>query len=372
MKIGILISNPFHHYELTEGVARKMNSKGHQVKYISICRLRRLPDPVEKIASLGLPLSILPLQLKIIRPSSGAKVLGSSNSLKRKILHWLVWQLLLRRFIKKETEELDILLLMNDVANPYDSIISSTSKGKLKTVLLQEGIRFDLPNEEDATIYGSNADYVLSWGEKSSKLFMARRKYPYNTVYITGSPRFDKQRRKYQDYPVNSSVLGVFTNPIDDQGYLSTDLKHSLVVKLINKLTDNARENGIHIILKPHPREDAERYQKELKQYDVEVLRCSIDEAIKQVGAGIVFGSTVGLELLAANRPIGQCKIPDYGYVFDYVSSGAAFPIDLEKAFTMDNIFTRPAQPKYLTSHLREGDSCERICEIIEEIEKAN
>lgn len=365
MKIGILLSNPNHHLELTDCVAIKLRDLGHEVKYISICRLRRLPDPVEKIQSMGLQLAVLPIQLKNAKPSTGAQALGGSNSIKRKVLQWLAWQMLLRPFLKREAARLNAVLLMNDTAFPYNFIISHLQSRSIKTFLLQEGIRFDLPNEKDLTTYGSTADYVFSWGEQSANLFRLRRQGRENTVCVTGSPRFDKQRELYSHFDKGKKVLGIFTNPIDDQGFLTTDSKHELVIALVSQIVDQARRMNIQVELKPHPREDIERYRADLKPLGVTVLSCSIHEAIERAGAGIVFASTVGLELIAANRPIAQCSLPHHGFVFDYVSSGSAQPIQVGLPFDIVQIFNQSPSLNYLNSHLEEGNSCERTVNML-------
>ena len=50
----------------------------------------------------------------------------------------------------------------------------------------------------------------------------------------------------------------------------------------------------------------------------------SLANPISWVTTAIVMASTVGLEALLYDVPLGLLEIPGYGYIYDYVASGAA------------------------------------------------
>ena len=289
-----------------------------------------MASPEEQFNSAGLDyikFSDLPQNLK---PSSGKQALGKSDSKLRALVRLVFWLLKLKPFIKKSLMGFDRVLLMNDAAFPGDKICNWLKANSIPFYLLQEGIRFPLPNETD-TKYGANgAEKVLAWGERSAKHFRAIVS-PSTEVVVTGSPRFDKFIADIQSYSTKTAdqkILGVFTNPIDDQGFCDHKTKLMLFESFVQRAAQQLKEGEIKLGIKCHPREDIDEYLTIAQQYtEAFKLPNSIIEAIATVDAGVVMASTVGLELLGAAKPIAQMEIPGHGYVFDYTESQATIKI---------------------------------------------
>jgi len=369
VKLAILITNPNHHLELTLGLAKRWKEKGDEVKYVSLCEMRRMPSPVETFEGEGLDFvrfAELPGNLK---PSSGKKSLGKSNSRLRALVQKAFWLIKLKPFIKASLKDVDKVLLLNDAAFPGDRICRWLKGKKIPFYLMQEGIRFPLPAETEVKYGGGGAEKVLSWGKRSAAHF---GKVVENTteVAVAGSPRFDSFLQQVNSAPDprgTEKILGVFTNPIDDQGFCSKEKKLALFESLILRSAGYVNQNGITLGLKCHPREDVSEYLKIAHRHvhKVEELPRNIMEAILKVNAGIIMASTVGLELLGAKRPIAQMEIPGFGYVFDYTDDGSVVKIPVEGDFDLTGLFEDKVDLTYFEEHVESGDSVKRMYQLI-------
>lgn len=367
MNIAILITNPNHHLELTLPVATRLVDQGVSVKYISLCELRRMKTPGDLFDSHKIPYTQMKALAGDMKPSTGSQSLGDSNSLKRRLLRRAFWLLKLRKFVVQSLKGVDQVILLNDAAFPGDMICELLTSRKIPFYLMQEGIRFPLPVETESQYGGNGAAKVLSWGEHSAEHFNSVKKV-HTQVVSVGSPRIDKQ----YDFFLNShkadqqSVLGLFTNPVDDMGYTSFDEKIELVKTFVEKFSSIINSEGIHVLIKSHPREDPSKY---LEVVEPHIEQCSIstdgiNDAINKVDVGVIMASTVGLELMMAAKPVIQLKLPRYGYVFDYTSAGSAIPVDelderrFKACFAPDN----ERNSAYLSSHFANlGQSAEAI-----------
>lgn len=331
MNIGILITNPNHHLELTLPVATRLVKEGVDVKYISLCELRRMHTPVDVLEKASLPYVQMKALAGDLKPSTGSKSLGDNNSLKRKVLRKAFWLLKLRKFISGAVKGLDKVLLMNDAAFPGDMICDLLHKKNIPFYLMQEGIRFPLPNEVASQYGGNGAVKVLAWGEHSAAHFISVKQARTEVVAV-GSPRIDRQYAYFQNNQKDGQrpVLGIFTNPIDDMGYTSFDEKLGLVRDFAEQYSSFISAQKIEVFIKTHPREDPQAYLAVVRPFlpDCMVVEGSINDAIRRVDVGVIMASTVGLELMIAGKQVIQLKLPRYGYVFDYVSNGPAKPVD--------------------------------------------
>ncbi|KOF03282.1 hypothetical protein OB69_08285 [Roseivirga seohaensis subsp. aquiponti] len=370
MRLAILITNPNHHLELTIDVAKLIKAKGHQVTYISLCELRRMASPEDVFKSEGLDyikFGSLPQNLK---PSSGKQTLGKSDSKLRALVRLAFWLLKLKPFIKKSLLGFDKVLLMNDAAFPGDKICTWLKANSIPFYLLQEGIRFPLPNETE-TKYGANgAEKVMAWGERSAKHFRTIVS-PGTEVVVTGSPRFNKFLEDVRSYPVkdaNKKVLGVFTNPIDDQGFCSHEAKLELFERFVQRAAPQLKGMNIQLGIKCHPREDVQEYLTIANKYlpTIELPKSTV-EAILAVDVGVIMASTVGLELLGAKRKIAQLEIPNYGYVFDYHESADVLKIPVEGDFDLSVLFGAQAEISYFYEHIAIGNAAQRITSVLTE-----
>lgn len=365
MNIAILITNPNHHVELTLPVADKLLEKGISVKYISLCELRRMKTPGDLLREHALPFVQMKALAGDMKPSTGSQSLGDSNSLKRRVLRRAFWLLKLRKFIARSVKGVDRVLLMNDAAFPGDMICELLRSRRIPFYLLQEGIRFPLPNETESRYGGNGATKVLSWGERSARHFQ-KVISPGTEVVVTGSPRFDAFLKKVSAEESKAKTqkrLGVFTNPIDDQGFCSNTEKLALFESFVQRSADYINKEEILVSIKVHPREEVNDYLQVAKKLlnHVEKAPKSIVEAILEVDAGVIMASTVGLELLGAKKPIAQMEIPGHGYVFDYTEGENIVRIPAEGAVELDQLFTTDYDSTYFYEHVRSGDSADRI-----------
>lgn len=362
MKIGIVITNPNHHFEMTIEVARVLKSEGHEPYYVSLCEFRRMRTPEEQLESNGIPYVKQKPISEDLKPSSGASTLGSNQSPLRKVLRKVFWWLKLKSFISGNLRSADVVLMLNDTAFPGDHIAEWLKSKKIPFCLLQEGIRFPLPGEGASSYGGAGAKKLFSWGERSAQYFQSVAK-PQTEVLVTGSPRFDQFLDEVRALrKPDQMTLGVFTNPIDDQGFCSKQQKLELFESFVERAAVFLKTEGIILGVKCHPREDINEYLA-LANKHIETIELDKDikKAIGQVNAGIIMASTVGLELLGANRAIGQLEIPGHGWVFDYTESGAVLKIPLSGTFDLSGLFEQHGRIVYFNEHVRQGNSAQDI-----------
>lgn len=348
---------------MTLSVALKLREMGYDPFYISLCEMRRMRTPTDKLNEHGLEFFSQAAISEELKPSTGAKTLGSNQSPLRNLLRSIFWALKIKPFVARAIKSADRILLMNDTAYPGDKIASLLNQKEIPFYLLQEGIRFPLPGEGKSS-YGSNgATKLFTWGDRSAKYF-ASVIQTKTQVEITGSPRFDSFIKEISGLSKDpdSKTLGVFTNPIDDQGFCTKAEKLSLFERFVDKAAPYLKEHGISLGVKCHPREDLSEYLNLAnKHIDVRALDKDIKKAISQVDAGIIMASTVGLELLGAGKPIGQLEIPEYGWVFDYTDSASTLKIPVEGKFDMSVLFEIDVDKDYFNSQISLGQSVELI-----------
>jgi hypothetical protein len=368
MELAILITNPNHHLELTIGVAKQMKQAGHQVSYISLCELRRMASPISTFEKEGLNYLKFGNLSKKLKPSSGKQTLGKSDSLIRSMVRTVFWLIKLKPFIRKSLTGFDKVLLMNDAAFPGDKICKWLNSKSIPFYLLQEGIRFPLPNEAKVKYGANGAQKVMVWGERSAKHFRPIVSEATKVV-VTGSPRFDKFLEDIQSYPQKDSthkVLGIFTNPIDDQGFCTHETKLELFESFISRAASQLKSMKIELGIKCHPREDINEYLAIANKYVTAFeLPKTILAAIMAVDAGVVMASTVGLELLGAKRRIAQLEITNYGYVFDYIEDSEVLKIPLEGDFDLSKLFGYSSDAAYFDEHIEKGKAIHNIVSVL-------
>ena len=368
MKIAILITNPNHHVDLTIEVAMALKQLGHTVKYISLCEIRRMPSPKERFLARQIDFEAFPPLPGQLKPSSGKVSLGSDQGIKRRVVRSLFWHLKIRPFIKKAINGLDLVLLMNDAAFPGDRIVYVLKRRKIPFDLLQEGIRFPLPNESDSHYGGAGARKIYAWGERSA-LHFEKVKSKGSQVVVTGSPRFDQFMELLSSNPIHPTerILGVFTNPIDDQGFCSHSEKMLIFENFVKRSAEHLNKEAIALGIKCHPREDEQEYLLIAKRHvnKIMLLPKEIIKAIQWVEAGVIMASTVGLELLAAGKGLAQLEIPNYGYVFDYQESDNYLPIPLNGAIDLTNLRSLNRHSDYFESHVQAGKSSDNLVKAI-------
>jgi hypothetical protein len=127
-------------------------------------------------------------------------------------------------------------------------------------------------------------------------------------------------------------MLLVLTNPIDAQGFCSSREKVDLVLEFLRRVQHLLEEQELTVVVKIHGGESFTEYQAGLRLLgSANRIRLMQTEPLYPLltlaDAAIVLASTVGLEALLFERPLGVLEIPGHDFVYDYVESGAAIGI---------------------------------------------
>ncbi|WP_162006881.1 capsular polysaccharide export protein, LipB/KpsS family [Roseimaritima sediminicola] len=377
-KIGILITNPNHHWEMMSPVIDELKTEeNYEPILISLSGLRRLADDPARYEQKGIEYRLGPNLSKLgLRNSSGQQTLGGGGSLKRRIIQRLAWSVWLRRRLTRLLRDLDGVLLLNDQAFPSDLITQQLVSRRIWVGLLQEGIRFPLPNEANTASYGCNNIHALfTWGESSAKYFRNKLGPATPTrVYSVGNPRYFELLQ--QDWSENAAalrtriacrgeVLGLASNPIDDQGFCTPDSKLALLQAFLSTAGPLMRSREGEVWIKLHPRESKKQLQHVIWSLNLQdcvrvVEPDSIFTFLTAVDRVVVLASTVGLEALAMNRPLAVLPIEGYGHVHDYVKEGAAFALGMDQDLRpqLESFLAASfgdAERKYVESNLETG-----------------
>ena len=248
------------------------------------------------------------------------------------------WHLKIKPKFSKWFDNTTHVVLLNDTAYPGNFIIRHLKKKGIKTILLQEGIRFPLP-VESANRYGnSGVDYLIAWGQKSADYFKDMV-LPNTEVLALGSPGFDKSlyiQQSLDSIPSEIRKLAIFGNPIDDQQFVTTKEKMAIYIDLARTLVDYAKRKNreLEIVFKNHPRELPEILRDKLEKNGLGHIRVfesssDIDIVINTIDAGIVFASTVGINVVLHGKKLAVMKLKNHEYLGDYVQDAVAYGLNI-------------------------------------------
>ena len=390
--VDFLITNPKHHIEAALPVIKKLAvpSYGYRCRVVSLCEFRGFPTPTDRFAAANIPVvRVVPFQFR----SPSASLPGGRDGREGwlpSLVRTLVWKLLaLRLYQLFKTHRPDLVVLPNDSAYPNNRICMLLHSLGIPFMLMQEGIRFPLPGVEQADAYGrGGAVAVAAWGAASAAYFKTQGVAETN-IKRTGSPRFDSLRAV--DWHAEAAtlkaelgwkrpVLLLLSNPIDDQGFCTTQEKLDLVARFIEAAAPVLDAHGLDLAIKLHPRESVERFQDVADRVaggpNIYILQqVSLYALFPLAKAAVVMASTTGLEALMMEVPLGVLEMPGTGFVYDYVSSGAAMGLRLDEqmpgqlATLLQQEGTNGQAKAYLAynfSHL--GQSAEAVCDVIRQI----
>ncbi len=345
-RVDFLIANGGHHTAAALPVIRELRKRGDCIcRAASIAELRGLESPIGRFAEEGVPLvPILPLKLRP-SPAAGRSLALDGAVPVRKTLHRAVWRLLLRPGLEDFFDAgTDLAVLPNDGNFPYDRIAELLHRRSIPFLILQEGIRFDVPYWTPRG--GSGAAAFALWGETSREYF-AGRGVPPERLHVTGAPRLDPiVNRDWTEEAAavrhrlggEIEILLFLSNPIDDLGYTTATGKDDLIVEFARATAPRAEANPrFRLVIKLHPRESEEALARRLERlahYDSIVLTTHepLYPLLAASRAAVTFASTVGLEAMLLDVPLGILEIPGHGFVHDYVASGAAAGIEWGQA----------------------------------------
>lgn len=384
-RVDFYISNSNHHWQMMKPVMLELqNRSAIAVRLVSLCELRRMDTPEEELTSLKIPfIRLASLKFKGTTTSTGKKHIGGNRSPIRNFLRWLVWLIKVRpRLRAANADRPDYVVVPNDVAFPFDRICKWFNRNSIPFFLFQEGIRFPLPNE-GAFNYGKNgAKYILAWGKDSEQYFKSLA-LPKTKIVCAGNPRFDELASR--DYTVNLASLrseirlGKYnllyvSNPVDDQGFCSHEEKLGYFRSFLAGVKGLMNEHDLRVLVRLHPREDMNAFKAVVEGSFFEdkvffVNRDPLFACLKVVDLCVILASTVGVESSLVNTPVAVIKLGKHGYAFNYVSSGCAIGLDLEKpihdqiwsAITADNQRLRQKCEKYIEGVLANRNTSARF-----------
>lgn len=369
-RIDVLISNNRHHVSMMAPVVQQLvQDATYQVRILSLCEFRGMETPTAVWQMPGVTLhKLLPFRFR--SPSAGGQQGGPGKpSFKRRLIRGLSWHTLLKRPLQTLFKSKpDLLLLPNDAAFPYDRIVTLLHKQKIPFLLVQEGIRFPLPHSQAGLgMYGGGgATAVAAWGQNSARYF-EQAGVPTERIHLTGNPRFDTIRQ--QDWQQAAQELApqlalgkkhllFLSNPIDDLGFCSHSQKMDLIYRFIDELTPLFAQSGFRLWIKLHGRESLADFKLLVAGFpfaaQISVLQAEpLYPLFHLADAAVILASTVGLEALLFDLPLGVLEIPTVGFVFDYVSSGVALGLNWQRPLAQQiSLLLNPAPtPPHLIQH---------------------
>jgi hypothetical protein len=141
-------------------------------------------------------------------------------------------------------------------------------------------------------------------------------------------------RRLKEKLGLDENTLLFLSNPIDDQGFCTTQGKLDLAGRFLGTILPLFDDSRFRLVIKLHPRESVSAFQAVVEEVMVGNGRKTDQVIVMGSGplyplfalskAAIVLASTVGLEALMMDVPLGVLEIPGTGFVYDYVDQGAA------------------------------------------------
>jgi hypothetical protein len=332
--VSFVLSNPNHHAEIMLPVLRDLVSDGVRCQLVSLAELRGLDTPRWDLGMARVHRAFPRVRRN---PSSGAGGGGRVTGV-RSLVRAAVWHGVIAPRLRWLLRDSRVVVVPNDAAFPYRGLAEMMRRAGKRVVLIQEGIRFPLPNEHGDDVYGrGGAHQICVWGEGSAEHFRALG-VPASTIRVTGNPRFDsidpaewRERRDsiLRGASFDAPPLLYLSNPVDDQGFCSTDVKLGLFERFLVEASPILARRGIQLAVRLHPREDRAAFQRiiDRARMPAKLVDGGLFQWLASARAAVVLTSTVGLEALAFGVPIGVLEMPGHGFAFEYVSRGAAVGI---------------------------------------------
>jgi hypothetical protein len=341
--VTFVFTNPKHHLDMMVPVARILTQRGVSTRFVSLAELRGFATPDLGDRLIGVEVRrTLPHARR--NPSLGAEIgtAGPGRGL-RALLQRVLWGGLLGPRLRQLLRGSSVVVVPNDAAFPYRDLAKGLRVRGTPFALLQEGIRFPLPGEQAVGApYGtSGAQAICVWGEGSATHFRSIGA-PAARIRVTGNPRFDDvSPSEWRDrglalrghLGLDRAPLVYLSNTIDDQGFCTTTEKMRLFETFLRAAAPTTTRLGLPIVIKLHARESVHAFREVAARFKgVIVLEdAPLFGVLAMAQAAVVLASTVGLEALAFDVPLGVLEIPGHGHVFDYVASGAAIGLRTEQ-----------------------------------------
>ena len=328
------ISNARHHWEVVSRVSSEIAARGGCSVIVSLCEHRgeRTPESINSTVPIVQVLDKSP-QLK-----RNVALKTRATGRVRPILQWWHWHLTLRPKLANKVELLadDVAIIPNDLAYPFDKIVSDLNKRSQTWVLYQEGILFPLPASSLRPYGAGGASAIAAWGRYSKRYFVETAKAGEETVLLTGSPRHDEFKASVTEsevaeirrrVPAHHKLIMFFGTTVDKPGgHCSTEEKMMSIEGLLRSLECASTSCEFTFWCKPHAGENIDLYNELLCRSSIAsniILDRNINTraAVAASDAIIINGSSVGLEALLFKARVGVIPVPNTGFPFDYGES---------------------------------------------------
>ena len=349
-RVSFVFTNPRHHLEMMVPVARELSRRGVACELVSLAEVRGIETPP---APSDLPLQrVLPFNLR--RRMSIPTGKSEKTGLLRQAAQRIGWLGLAARMLPTLRRS-EVVVVPNDAVFPYEQLIRELHRRGTPYVLMQEGIRFALPNSYAGSAYArGGAAAVCAWGQGSAEHFVASD-VSSRSVVVTGTPRFDaidpqawteKGKALLARLDI-APPIALLTNPIEIQGYGTRDDKHVLISRFLDEAAEILDARQIPVVVKCHAHEDPDELSRLFaKTRSARWVRVIPNEPLFEVlaasRAAIILTSTVGLEALLFGLPLGMLEIPGHQFAFEYVQRGAAVAI---RAGAVTDALTQLVEP---------------------------
>ena len=383
--VAFVFTNPGHHLEMMTPVADELERRGVRASLVSLAELRGHDTPTRDPRLVR----AVPFNLRRRASSGASRPREEAGWQKGRFAQRVVWTLGLGPRLRRLLRKARVIVVPNDAVFPYIDVLAQARRRGQASVLMQEGIRFALPNGYDGPTYGGGGTAaVCAWGEGSADHFTASN-VPRDAIRVTGAPRLDAldpgawkisadellDRMRLSERPI-----AFLSNPIEIQGYGTRADKLALFAHFLAGAAPLCRARDIPILIKCHLHEDPNDYRRIADDSEipelVHVARTgSIFAAIAAARAAVVLTSTVGLEALAFGLPLAVLEIPGHPFAFEYVQRGAAVPL-LHASITQgltelleDPPARRAAGRAFVDRHLHDrGRARRNVADVIQQV----
>lgn len=352
-------------------------------RVVSLCEFRGIATPMQRFAYQGVELvRVLPFRFR--STSMGTQTSSKGSSKRRAFVRQASWHVLLQRPLTQlHARRPDLVILPNDGAFPYNHIVAQLHARRIPYLLLQESIRFALPVASEKPYGSVGAQAIAAWGETSAEYFLSVG-VARAAIHLTGNPRFDsilstdwdsESVRIRNELGLGDNTLLFISNPIDDQGFCTTAEKFSVLRRFVEQIGELLERERLQLVIKLHGRESLASCNAALEgtahRERVIVTRDAPLYALLHLSrAAIVMASTAGLEALLFGIPLGVLEIPGHGFIFDFVSSGAAMGLHWQsplRAQVKTLVYSRPTAiaTRYIERNLAvRAGSTERVVQL--------
>lgn len=333
-RIAFLFSNPRHHAEIMLPVVRELQARGEACHVISLAELRGLDTP--PLDTNGARLDRL---LPVRRRKRGSPTTVRSDQVSRfdvrRLVQRAIWSTAVGPRLRWLLRGSGVVVIPNDSVFPYLQLVQSLGERNVPFVLIQEGIRFRLPSDDDSAYGRNGARKLCVWGEGSSEYFRSIG-VAEERVEVTGNPRFDNVDREswrregekaLAALQLDAPPLLFLSNPIELQGYGPVEKKLSLFATFLQESREVLARTKVPLVLRLHPHEKPDDFRAVAARLGVPITLSTkepIFALLAVARAAVVLASTVGLEALVFGLPLGVLQVPGHDFAFEYVDRGAA------------------------------------------------